>query len=103
MFWSGHKERVDFKDLILEELSYIFGKEKQIMAAIDDLKQAVTDLAVVVAQVATDVTAALAIIKNPSSTDADVEAAATAIEGSVAILKAEAVSIEAALPPAPAA
>ena len=71
------------------------------MAAIDDLKQAVVDLKAVLAQMFADIAAALAIIQNPNSTDADVEAAAQAIESSVADAKASAASLEAVLPKAP--
>ena len=78
-------------------------KETEIMAAIDDLKQAVVDVKAAVTQAATDILAAVAIIQNPNSTDADVEAAAVALEGTATDLKTSTASLEAVLPKPPAA
>jgi hypothetical protein len=93
----SHKQH----EIVVEMLECILVKENKIMAAIDDLNKAVADVAAAIQEDVADVIAAVAILKNPSSTDAQVETAATALEASAATLKASAVSLEAVLPASP--
>jgi hypothetical protein len=86
-----------------------------IMAAIDDFNVALGKLATSITNlqgsVATEnaaITAALAVITNPSSTDAQIEAATAAVAAASAIIDTltsgaaqEAAAITAALPPVP--
>jgi ABC-type transporter Mla subunit MlaD len=51
------------------------------MAAIDDLTKAINDVTTALGNVATEVAAVAAVLKNPSTTDAQIEAAATQLEG----------------------
>jgi uncharacterized protein YoxC len=77
--------------LILTKLDQVIAKENIMAPEIDDLNKAVADIAAevpVVAQTIADLRAAIAAAQNGMVPAADVEAAATALETSVANLNA---------------
>lgn len=71
--WEKYAER--------KLLFLILERQGQIMAAIDSLKTAVTDVSTAISQISADVQTALGLLQNSgSATDADVQAAADALE-----------------------
>jgi len=86
---------------IYEIVKDLAGQETRIMAAIDDLKANILAEQTVIAQLGTDIAAAIAIIQNPASNAADIQAAADSIKAMTATLQASAANLEAAVNPAP--
>ncbi len=74
------------QDHIIKHLNHM---EKRIMAALDDLKAAITGLTDEVTDAVTEIEALLAKITTPGTSDADVTAAADAIKAITGNLKTE--------------
>ncbi len=83
---------------IERKIDSILKRETLLMAAIDDLKTAVAALASAVTDGITEIEALLAKIQNPSSTDADVAAAAAQIASITQSIKDEVAKAMAAAP-----
>jgi chromosome segregation ATPase len=80
------------------KLGLILSNQEKTMAAIDDLKAAIADLATELADNNAEIEALLTKISTPGTSDADIAAAVADIRGLIATNKAEVDKAKAAVP-----